>query len=110
MRKIFIKFVKFYQSYISPMLPNSCRYYPSCSEYFIWNIKNDTIANSFIKTTIRIIKCNPFMKFGFDYPVIHKNFIPFFRINNDIFINFWFIPRDKNRYFIIKSVTKGQKC
>ncbi|HOI83489.1 MAG TPA: membrane protein insertion efficiency factor YidD, partial [Campylobacterales bacterium] len=36
MRKAAIAFVHFYQKFLSPITVGSCRYYPSCSEYAIW--------------------------------------------------------------------------
>lgn len=104
MKFILIKIVRFYQLYISTLIPSSCRYYPSCSEYFLWSIKNSGIFYSILKTSIRILKCNPFYKFGFDYPIVIKNEIPKSKINNNIKILFWFIPIGNNRYFLIKSI------
>ena len=35
----FIKFIKIYKFLISPLLGNSCRYFPTCSEYSIEALK-----------------------------------------------------------------------
>jgi putative membrane protein insertion efficiency factor len=32
-RRIVMGLIRFYQRFISPALPPSCRYYPTCSEY-----------------------------------------------------------------------------
>jgi len=72
-----ILFIKFYKYFISPYLPSSCRYLPTCSEYFIDCLK----FNGFFKGSVlglkRILRCHP-VKFlggnsGFDpAPTIKK--------------------------------------
>ena len=65
MKKILIKLIKIYQK--MPLSShNNCRFTPTCSEYAIeaidryGSIKGTTMA---IK---RIIRCNPFGKYGYD--------------------------------------------
>ena len=40
---LMIKIIRFYQILISPYLGNNCRYLPTCSDYFIENIKENGI-------------------------------------------------------------------
>ena len=35
MKNIMIKLIRFYQKFISPLFPPTCRYIPTCSTYFI---------------------------------------------------------------------------
>ncbi|MCB6367702.1 membrane protein insertion efficiency factor YidD, partial [Intestinibacillus massiliensis] len=35
MRKLLILLIKGYQKFISPLFPPTCRFYPTCSTYFI---------------------------------------------------------------------------
>lgn len=66
MKKILIYLIEKYQKYISPILGNNCKYYPSCSEYTKQAIaKYGTIKGSFYGMK-RIIRCNPFSKGGYD--------------------------------------------
>lgn len=66
MKKIFIYLIEKYQKYISPVLGNNCKYYPSCSEYTKQAIeKYGTLKGSFLGIK-RILKCNPFSKGGYD--------------------------------------------
>jgi len=66
MKKILIKFIEKYQKYISPILGNNCKYYPSCSEYTKQAIdKYGAIKGSFYGIK-RIFRCNPFSKGGYD--------------------------------------------
>ncbi|MCB8994086.1 MAG: membrane protein insertion efficiency factor YidD [Bacteroidales bacterium] len=68
---IFILLVKFYQLSISPLLPNACRYTPSCSEYTIQALKTHGAIKGLILGIYRIGSCNPWGGHGFD-PVPEK--------------------------------------
>jgi len=68
--KFLILIIKFYKYFISPYFPASCRYLPTCSEYFIDCLKfNGTIKGSFLGIK-RILSCHPIKilggKSGFD--------------------------------------------
>ena len=70
---ILIGIIKIYKFFISPFLNPSCRYLPTCSEYFIDCLKIHGIFKGFYYGTKRIFSCHP-IKFlgggeGFD-PVI----------------------------------------
>ncbi|QIN80571.1 membrane protein insertion efficiency factor YidD [Rubrobacter marinus] len=58
--------IKLYQRAISPMLPNSCRFYPSCSEYTLLAIRKYGVVRGVLMGSWRIMRCNPFSKGGFD--------------------------------------------
>lgn len=66
MKIILIGIIKGYRLCISPMLPRSCRYAPSCSEYAIDALKQKGIIKGLFLTTKRILKCHPFCKGGYD--------------------------------------------
>ena len=62
----FLVIIKFYQNFISPLLPSTCRYTPTCSEYAKQSlVKHGLIKGSFISVK-RIIKCNPWGGNGYD--------------------------------------------
>ena len=63
--KIFILLIKTYQYLLSPLLKNCCRFYPSCSQYAIESIQKYGFFGLF-KAFIRILKCSPLSKGGFD--------------------------------------------
>ena len=72
---ILINLIKGYKYLISPFLGNSCRYFPSCSEYSIEAIKKLGLYRGILKSFKRILSCHP-IKFlgggeGFD-PVIKR--------------------------------------
>lgn len=63
---IFIILVKFYQMSVSPLLPNSCRYTPTCSQYTIQALKQHGVFKGLALGIYRIAKCNPWGGHGFD--------------------------------------------
>jgi len=66
MKKILIGFIKLYQITLSPFLGDSCRFYPSCSNYGIEAIKKHGAFKGFYLTIKRIFKCHPFHPGGHD--------------------------------------------
>ncbi|MFH1416364.1 MAG: membrane protein insertion efficiency factor YidD [Elusimicrobiota bacterium] len=65
-RKIIIIIIKGYQICISPFIGRRCRFYPSCSEYFIQSIEKKGIMPGFVNGISRVVKCHPFSKGGYD--------------------------------------------
>lgn len=71
MRKLLIFLVKIYQRVISPALPKSCRYYPTCSTYMIDSLQKFGLIKGLVMGISRILRCNPFIRGGVD-PVPDK--------------------------------------
>ena len=63
--------VYFYRLFISPLIPPSCRYMPTCSQYAIEALKTHGPFYGFYLTIRRILRCNPWGGSGFD-PVPEK--------------------------------------
>jgi putative membrane protein insertion efficiency factor len=66
MKKIIIYIIKVYKKYVSPLLPSSCRFYPTCSQYAVDAINKYGVLKGCIKGIYRVIRCNPFNKGGYD--------------------------------------------
>lgn len=66
MRKVLVFFISAYKKIISPMLPPSCRFYPTCSEYSIQAIEKYGVVKGVAKSFWRILRCNPLGKGGYD--------------------------------------------
>ncbi|KAH9327054.1 hypothetical protein KI387_007232, partial [Taxus chinensis] len=49
----------FYKREISPLLPSSCRYVPSCSEYSMQAYKRYGVVKGTVLTAWRLCRCNP---------------------------------------------------
>ena len=63
---LFILLIKIYQNLISPILPNACRYTPTCSQYGIEAIKKHGAFKGGWLTLKRIASCNPWGGHGHD--------------------------------------------
>jgi putative membrane protein insertion efficiency factor len=100
--------IKGYQ-YISQMLPANCRYYPTCSEYAKWQFEFNTPHKALVASGVRILRCNQFFKGGIDYPVVNyypkqlSCILPFNTEYGKIDIVYWFVPKSKNRYYVLKD-------
>ena len=61
-----IKLIRFYQLFISPLFPKTCRFYPTCSAYCIQALqKYGPIKGSYLGIK-RILKCHPGNPGGYD--------------------------------------------
>ena len=68
---LLIKFIKIYKFLISPLLGNSCRYFPTCSEYSIDSLKTYGLFKGLLLSVKRILSCHPWGSGGLD-PVKKK--------------------------------------
>ena len=69
MKKIGISLINIYKKYISPIISFhgiQCKYYPTCSEYTKQAIEKYGFIKGIFLGFIRILKCNPFSKGGYD--------------------------------------------
>jgi putative membrane protein insertion efficiency factor len=71
MKQIFIALIRFYQKFISPITPPTCRFYPTCSHYGLEAYRRFGVIKGSFLTVKRIVKCHPFHPGGFD-PVPEK--------------------------------------
>jgi putative membrane protein insertion efficiency factor len=58
--------IRLYQLLISPLLPPSCRFYPSCSEYAIVAIRTHGVLRGSWLALTRLGRCHPFHPGGVD--------------------------------------------
>jgi putative membrane protein insertion efficiency factor len=71
LRRLLCSLVRAYQLLLSPLLPRTCRFTPSCSEYMIQAITTYGAVRGVGKGLWRLLRCQPFCKGGYD-PVIPK--------------------------------------
>jgi putative membrane protein insertion efficiency factor len=65
-RTLIVFFVRVYQKLISPLLPRSCKYYPSCSQYAIDAVQTYGAARGTVLAGWRLLRCNPLSDGGYD--------------------------------------------
>ncbi|MGB9803835.1 membrane protein insertion efficiency factor YidD [Desulfofundulus sp.] len=61
-----ITILRFYQRFISPLKPPSCRFYPSCSEYAVQAVSKYGVARGLLLTMWRLLRCHPLCRGGYD--------------------------------------------
>ncbi len=66
MQHILIRLVTLYQKYISPFLPPTCRFSPSCSEYALQALTKYGAMKGGMMALYRILRCQPLCKGGYD--------------------------------------------
>lgn len=67
-KRFVIKLIKFYQKYIRGLNSKDigCKFYPTCSDYTIQAIEKYGTIKGIAKGIWRILRCNPFLKGGYD--------------------------------------------
>ena len=63
---MFIGVVKLYQAVISPLMPQTCRHLPTCSEYTIEALRSYGPFKGTYLSIKRIISCRPGGSHGYD--------------------------------------------
>jgi len=58
--------IKLYKLVISPVLPNACRFYPTCSQYAIEALTRYGLFKGGFLSIKRILRCHPFCDGGYD--------------------------------------------
>jgi len=65
-KTIILAILKFYQRFLSPLLPRTCRFYPTCSTYAIQAIEERGILAGINLAVRRILRCHPWNPGGYD--------------------------------------------
>ena len=58
--------IRAYRRLISPLLPPSCRFTPTCSQYAIEALRKHGPIKGLLLATWRILRCNPWGGSGYD--------------------------------------------
>lgn len=66
MKRLLLALIAAYRRWLSPALPQRCRYEPSCSSYAGESIARFGAARGTLLATWRLLRCNPFSHGGFD--------------------------------------------
>jgi putative membrane protein insertion efficiency factor len=66
MKAAALTLIRFYQACLSPLLPSSCRYYPSCSAYAYAAVEKWGLWQGVGMACRRLLRCRPFGGHGYD--------------------------------------------
>ena len=58
--------IRFYQKFISPLTPPSCRYTPTCSQYAVEALRKHGPLKGMYLAVRRILRCHPWGGHGYD--------------------------------------------
>ena len=97
-----LKLLWLYQKFFTLIGYGSCRYYPTCSEYARINFEKNPLLTAFYNSFTRILRCNQLFDGGIEYPEI-KNVTLCQRNLGLEEVKYWLVPKEGNRYFIIKN-------
>ena len=61
-----ILIIRIYQIFISPLTPATCRFYPTCSTYFIQALEKYGLIKGTYLGIRRILRCHPWNPGGYD--------------------------------------------
>jgi len=64
--QLFILLIRIYQIVLSPILPRTCRFEPTCSRYGLQAFRQYSFFQAFYLTVRRIVRCHPFNPGGYD--------------------------------------------
>jgi putative membrane protein insertion efficiency factor len=76
LRSIVIAPIRAYQRVISPALPRSCKYEPTCSHYAVEAVRTQGAVRGLILAGWRILRCNPWSHGGYDPVSAQRLFRP----------------------------------
>jgi putative membrane protein insertion efficiency factor len=65
-KRVGVALIRGYRRFISPMLPPSCRFTPSCSLYTLQAIEKYGLLKGSFLGARRVLRCHPFSEGGFD--------------------------------------------
>jgi putative membrane protein insertion efficiency factor len=66
MKSLALALIRFYQSTLSPILPSTCRFYPTCSAYAYEAVEKWGVWRGTGMALRRLLRCRPFGGFGYD--------------------------------------------
>ena len=66
MQSVILTALRMYKRWISPLLPSSCRFYPTCSEYMMDAVLKYGVARGVWMGLRRLARCHPLHPGGLD--------------------------------------------
>lgn len=66
MKNLLIWSIQGYRNFISPLLPPTCRFRPTCSQYALESVRRFGVRRGGWLALKRIVRCHPFHPGGYD--------------------------------------------
>lgn len=66
MKQALLFTLRLYKGWISPMLPHSCRFVPTCSDYAMEAVDRHGVVRGGAMAVARLLRCHPFARAGYD--------------------------------------------
>ncbi|MCH7760812.1 membrane protein insertion efficiency factor YidD [candidate division TA06 bacterium] len=66
MNELTISLIRIYQWFVAPLLPKTCRFEPSCSNYTLEALRRFGFLKGFSVGARRVFRCHPFHPGGYD--------------------------------------------
>lgn len=85
LKEIMVEAILWYKRTLSPLMPSSCRFLPTCSSYGLDAIQKYGSIKGGVLTAWRILRCNPLGGAGYDAPVWPP---PSYFAGSNTFMNF----------------------
>jgi len=74
MKRLTLWILRTYKRWLSPLLPPSCRYVPTCSEYAAEAVERFGFLQGIFLAIARLLRCHPLVKGGYDpVPLDHSH-------------------------------------
>lgn len=68
MIRLLVSLLGLYKRYVSPLLPPSCRFTPTCSEYARLALLKYGVVRGLTRASWRLLRCHPLHPGGVDLP------------------------------------------
>jgi len=68
MTRLLVSMLEWYKRRLSPLLPRSCRFSPTCSEYARLALLKHGLLRGVLRGGYRLMRCQPFHPGGVDLP------------------------------------------
>jgi uncharacterized protein len=72
MKWALLNLLRAYKRLVSPLLPPSCRFVPTCSEYAAEAVDHYGLWSGGAKALLRLLRCHPLASGGFDPAIKHN--------------------------------------
>src|SRR3954469_13933071 len=66
LRAVVLLPIRVYRRLLSPLLPQRCKYHPTCSAYAVEAVRSYGVIRGTVLAGWRILRCNPWSHGGFD--------------------------------------------